>query len=321
MQIEQGKGKENVPLFFSKKTTKAGQGVAFALFALLVATSGIAEAKPSTAQVCEAAKLKATGQKEFAKLKCYRQAVKADTPVDPACLTHAETNFDNSIAAADAEGECSGDGPTLEATVVDYVDDVESELPAGGDQAARNCTAKKVKATSKKAKAKLGCYRQAVLKGTDVDQACLGKAEKKFNTVFAKAEQKGGCNTIGDAAALETETDNFVTDVLAVLACGNGNVDPGEDCDGANLDDMQCSDLESPGSGNFNGGTLSCDASCHFDTDQCTYCGDGVKNDGEACDDTDLGGATCSSATGGFKPNGSLSCFDNCTFNTGSCTP
>jgi hypothetical protein len=46
--------------------------------------------------------------------------------------------------------------------------------------------------------------------------------------------------------------------------CGNGVVDAGEQCDGSNLNGQTCA------SQGFSGGTLSCTASCAFDTAQCT---------------------------------------------------
>lgn len=47
-------------------------------------------------------------------------------------------------------------------------------------------------------------------------------------------------------------------------------------------------------------------------------CGDGKKSGGEACDGTDLGGATCASAVG--KPaTGSLYCTKSCQLDTSAC--
>jgi len=75
-------------------------------------------------------------------------------------------------------------------------------------------------------------------------------------------------------------TDGGLPDVIDPL-CGNGVIDPGEDCDGENLGGQTCVDL-----GQY-GGTLACSASCAaFDTGNCTgFCGDGVVNGPEACDD------------------------------------
>lgn len=46
--------------------------------------------------------------------------------------------------------------------------------------------------------------------------------------------------------------------------CGNGTVDPGEECDGANLQNATCTTL------GFSGGSLNCSSSCMFNASSCT---------------------------------------------------
>jgi len=65
--------------------------------------------------------------------------------------------------------------------------------------------------------------------------------------------------------------------------CGNGKIDTGEECDGAELDGKTCLDPSIGGTG----GVLQCDSSCHFDTSHCIIpgnCGDGEKTGSEECD-------------------------------------
>ncbi len=97
--------------------------------------------------------------------------------------------------------------------------------------------------------------------------------------------------------------------------CGNGAIDTGEACDGTLLGGATCL------AEGFDGGALSCTASCRLDTSQCTTmteeCGDGVVNGTDACDGGDLAGETCE--TQGFD-GGTLACFGTCTFNTSGCT-
>ena len=92
--------------------------------------------------------------------------------------------------------------------------------------------------------------------------------------------------------------------------CGDGVAEPPEQCDGVDLQGLDCTDS------GFTGGTLGCMANCTFDTSGCTggpVCGDNVINQAtEVCDGTDLGpftGATCEDA--GFT-GGTLACNATC---------
>lgn len=74
--------------------------------------------------------------------------------------------------------------------------------------------------------------------------------------------------------------------------CGDGNVDAGEQCDGANLNGASCESL-----GFDLGGTLTC-TNCAFVTTECavSHCGDGIVDSGEDCDDGNkANGDGCSS--------------------------
>jgi len=97
--------------------------------------------------------------------------------------------------------------------------------------------------------------------------------------------------------------------------CGNGVVDVGEQCDGANLNEQTC---ETQG---FDGGTLSCTAICQFDTTGCTKigpdCGNGEIDGDEQCDGTNLNEQSCE--TQGFD-GGTLGCTATCQFDTTGCT-
>jgi hypothetical protein len=55
-------------------------------------------------------------------------------------------------------------------------------------------------------------------------------------------------------------------DTTGCSACGNGRIDPGEQCDGTNLNGQTCSTLAM----GFTGGTLRCSSLCAFDTTMCT---------------------------------------------------
>ena len=98
-------------------------------------------------------------------------------------------------------------------------------------------------------------------------------------------------------------------------ACGDGFVDPGEDCDGAALGDATCGSL-----GYYDAlAALGCAADCTFDVSACGHrCGDGSieADEGEVCDGSNLAGQTC--AAHGFS-GGVLRCAADCTWDLGGC--
>ena len=99
-----------------------------------------------------------------------------------------------------------------------------------------------------------------------------------------------------------------------VDSCGDGFVDPGEECDG-DIGENSCASL-----GHYNQiGTLVCTPLCKFDTTDCGgRCGDGdvQEPDDETCDGGDLNGQTCQSL--GFT-GGELTCASDCTYDMSAC--
>lgn len=94
--------------------------------------------------------------------------------------------------------------------------------------------------------------------------------------------------------------------------CGNGIVELGEKCDGTRLNDQTCEKLVGQGST----GTLRCSADCQsFVTTGCskpTLCGNNAKDPGEACDGSQLAGATCEALVGKGS-TGRVSCNAQCS--------
>jgi alpha-tubulin suppressor-like RCC1 family protein len=104
------------------------------------------------------------------------------------------------------------------------------------------------------------------------------------------------------------------TEVKNVDSCGDGFIDPGEQCDGADLGDATCGSL------GYHGGIIGCMDNCTFDVSSCAdegRCGDGLLQSAhEECDAAERGGVTCSSL--GYY-GGELSCDTNCQFDTTAC--
>jgi hypothetical protein len=126
-----------------------------------------------------------------------------------------------------------------------------------------------------------------------------------------------------------------------VDTCGNGMVDANENCDGA-LVPATCASF-APN----NHGTVTCTATCTYDSSDCSVCGNGMVEDSEQCE-VGVGGATtytcaacqntcgngmvdanencdgasipstCSAQTAGAEPNGALACT-GCQYDTAPC--
>ena len=107
--------------------------------------------------------------------------------------------------------------------------------------------------------------------------------------------------------ACDTKTKN-------VDSCGDGFVDPGEECD-TTVGENSCASL-----GYYNAlGTLTCTSDCQFDNSACGgRCGDSLvqEGEGETCDGGNLNGQTCQSL--GYT-GGTLACGADCTYDVSGC--
>ncbi|MFH2010840.1 MAG: hypothetical protein ABI333_29835 [bacterium] len=128
------------------------------------------------------------------------------------------------------------------------------------------------------------------------------------------AQRPGSVATAGPGRLL------FVAATLALLAgcggdeapdvCGNGVLEPAEQCDGPELGDESCQSL------GFTSGNLACTSDCTYELRGCTGCGNGVLELDEACDGVELGSQAC--RTLGFA-GGVLACRDDCSFELRGC--
>lgn len=94
--------------------------------------------------------------------------------------------------------------------------------------------------------------------------------------------------------------------------CGNGVQEAGEECDGQDLGDSSCDDVEA------GGGFVTCDSSCQANYSNCTneYCGNGQIDAYEACDGENLGEHSCDE----FGGSGTPGCTESCSLDLSSCT-
>jgi len=103
------------------------------------------------------------------------------------------------------------------------------------------------------------------------------------------------------------------------LTCGDGVIQPGENCDGSNWGPItSCTDFD-----NYTAGTLKC-VDCYFDTSFCIgapagFCGDNIINGiDEECDGSTWGPITSCTDFDTFI-GGTLGCRADCNFDTSQC--
>jgi cysteine-rich repeat protein len=150
------------------------------------------------------------------------------------------------------------------------------------------------------------------------------KSRTKLTAQLPRCGQRGpaqltatfqnGCDTL--AGSIRLRRGGVRQLVARRQWCGDGTIEPSrlEDCDGSNTGDQTCQ------SRGYAGGTLRCDANCHFDTSQCTparvpRCGDGILDPGEQCDGT-VQGVTCESLQ---YAGGTIGCTEDCRFDLSHC--
>ena len=113
-------------------------------------------------------------------------------------------------------------------------------------------------------------------------------SHKNLAVIFA------GFLIISSAVLFSTEVDaTGITATVQLGLCGDGSLGTEEQCDGSALGGTSCT------SRGFSGGTLTCDASCNFDTSACiTASGNTVTGGGGSVSNGGGGSAAILATTG-----------------------
>lgn len=189
-------------------------------FVALVAVFGLgvaAEAGPSPARKCQAAKLKAAGKACDCRHAAASKALATGGTPD---FSKCAAKLAGAFTKADAKGGCpiTGEGAGVDGRLTSLVSDLETALgasTASGDAAA--CVAAKLKAAGKKCACVHKVQATATAKKTLPDfTAC----DAKLDAAYAKAEAKaaGACPTSGDAEAVCDQVQASFAEVEADIA-------------------------------------------------------------------------------------------------------
>jgi hypothetical protein len=187
---------------------------------LLLATAATADARARTdAARCLAAKARAAAGLIERTAACRAENVLAGGTAGPACFVAAGAPVAEALERADRLGPCGGNHAYL-------VELARSSCVRSPHDFTR-CNAAKIRATGELAAGKVRCLGSA---GGAVDPACFAGHESRYATAFARADRMGPCP--GDLAFFTEGVDACVAALGVALGCGNGRIDPGEQCDG-----------------------------------------------------------------------------------------
>jgi hypothetical protein len=182
---------------------------------LLVLTPALGSAQNK----CAGAKIKAACKK--ASCKASLEAKQAGYGIlDPARIAKCEATFSKAFAKSEAKGGCAttGDTAAIEAKADAFVADLDAELDVPTGTTPNKCEAEKIRAAARKASCECSLEAKQAEKGGTIDGNRRARCYAYFYTGFARSEEKGGCNTTGDAFVINNKVVTFVMDVDAELA-------------------------------------------------------------------------------------------------------
>jgi hypothetical protein len=181
----------------------------------------------TTEATCVAAKARAAARVLERVAACHADNLLAGGTAGPGCFVDALAGLEDALVRADAQGPCGGDHGFL----AELAQSRCFAVPSVFDR----CNAAKIRAVGKVAAGKVRCLGR---NGGVVDPLCFARREARYRAAFVRAEGKGPCP--GTPEHFAAIVDRCIDDFVIALACGNGRIDRGEQCDGQ----IFCTDRE-----------------------------------------------------------------------------
>ncbi len=116
----------------------------------------------------------------------------------------------------DSRADChtTGDATAIENKIDAFVDDVSSELNLSPPN---RCQGTKIYDAGQKAVCLARLEKKFIATGIPLDPSDVAKCQARVGLRFMELEAGGGCDTTGDATAIESKVDAFIDDLTSEL--------------------------------------------------------------------------------------------------------
>ncbi len=179
----------------------------------------VAQAAVDPAAKCIDGKLRTAAGLTKSILNCHASATRRGQPVNPNCLDRAQQRFDKRMTRAEDKGGCptQGDAPIVASFANAQANRALISLTPNGPDGSK-CSGKKLSAAAKRA------FKTASAHGKNVRNPNLerlvrdiDRAIGNFDDSMARAENKGDCQTLGDANSAGATVDSGADAIFVAL--------------------------------------------------------------------------------------------------------
>lgn len=186
--------------------------------ACVLLADSVAQARPSKATVCQAAKMKAVAKRTTSVFACEARAAAAGDPVEPGCIATTDDKYWGSFAKVEARGGCLtfGDAAPMAARIAAF--ERQMALALHPARRAPVCSAVKLKAAARYVAALLIMHadRRKAAKSTSLirsSEEAVGELDQTLGTV----ERDASCRKTGERDGIVERSESFVAAAVEAL--------------------------------------------------------------------------------------------------------